>query len=238
MKHYLIDEAMLQQIIMAVGEASAWRASTAADEQTPEKDAKADADMAEEFEKLEARLAEMQTKPFTFADAVKTFAAPKDHWVHAALAEGDYSEEGVCEIDSDVVTSDGEDPGCYVMSWTWVEMPGLVAAEWKIGLLGEAFTSDSIGILKSNGWATPFETKNEQAISEGWEIFVTDRDTGRTYELQAINEAGVFEDDGDAWQFVYDKARAGSEYHRHALKALKGLNPDEYRELIKVCWEE
>jgi hypothetical protein len=231
----LVPLALLSTLRMAAGEAHAWRAETA-DPDHPEYDDD-DAMMAGAYEAAaEDADTIMSAGAFEFADAVKHFAAPKEHWVHAALAENSPAEEGVIEIDDHIVTSDGDEPGTYVMAWTWVEMPDAVESEWRVGLLGEAFTPEEVAVMRENGWSDVEGVG--RAHAEGWDIFTTDRDDGLTYELQAIVENGQWASDDQAWQHVYDQAYGGSEYHRRALKALKSLNPDEYRRIITDCRED
>lgn len=65
---------------------------------------------------------------------------------------------------------------------------------------------------------------NTQAYSEGWGLFSVDNDEYQILKLddpQSVNEnypkESPFKDDRAAFQFVVDRACAGSYYHRRAL---------------------
>ena len=40
------------------------------------------------------------------------------------LARAQYHEDGVCEIDDSSLISEGDDNGCYVEAWVWVDFSG------------------------------------------------------------------------------------------------------------------
>ena len=61
------------------------------------------------------------------------------------------------------------------------------------------------------------------AESEGWRVFELDSN-GEELQLQYSTDAGIFNDNEDAWGFVIDKATHGSELHRKA-SALCARNP-------------
>lgn len=166
---------------------------------------------------------------FTFSDAVKHFAAPKDHWVYTARKNGE--RDGELEIDSPTVVSEGDEAGAYVMSWLWVEMPDVVEAEWRVGLLGEAFTPEEVEHMKTHGWASAADVS--QAEQEGWFMHLA----GDSYDFCRVSEDVVFPGDVLANEHVCLRAMEGSEFHRRALKAYKALNPEGYTYLLEVCSE-
>lgn len=56
---------------------------------------------------------------------------------------------------------------------------------------------------------------------EGWAIFHSSGSVDGEWQIQRDDEAQVFESDGQAWKFVYDRAQAGSSPHQEALNFLK-----------------
>lgn len=75
---------------------------------------------------------------------------------------------------------------------------------------------------------TTHDFDGSQAEREGWNIFET---TGTLDEgdlrLERVDEAAIFQDDLEAWSFVYARAAEGSEYHRTALSIIAADNPTE-----------
>ena len=53
--------------------------------------------------------------------------------------------------------------------------------------------------------------------AEGWIVSYADREDGARYEIQRLDESGVFDSDADALAHVYDNALRGSFLHRLAL---------------------
>jgi hypothetical protein len=97
---------------------------------------------------------------------------------------------------------------------------------------------------RTESWS---QQDSADAIAQGWEIFSTDRapsdhpvtadgsDYGyRPFELQAINESGVFEDDPSAWKFVTEKASRGDQLALRAMEFLRINSPAEYSAIISL----
>lgn len=40
------------------------------------------------------------------------------------MAKDEYQIDGACEIDNDALLSEGDDNGCYVQAWVWVDFAG------------------------------------------------------------------------------------------------------------------
>jgi hypothetical protein len=89
--------------------------------------------------------------------------------------------------------------------------------------------------LREQGHIIDLMNWNEQddaiAIREGWVIANADG----SYQLQKLDEAGTFKDDGEAWQHVWDRANVGSETHRRALFFLMRHNVQEFHEIVTSC---
>lgn len=64
-----------------------------------------------------------------------------------------------------------------------------------------------------------------KADSEGWGLFESDTSG---IQLQFRTEDRVFNHDGDAWDFVINRAMGGSEFHMAVIKGIKQQNPEEY----------
>lgn len=62
-----------------------------------------------------------------------------------------------------------------------------------------------------------------QAVEEGWAIFVSHEGL----RLERIDELEVFDCDPAAWQYVVNRAKAGSKYHQKALEIVGNDNPME-----------
>ncbi|HHJ3081408.1 TPA: hypothetical protein ACPVZG_005305 [Vibrio parahaemolyticus] len=65
----------------------------------------------------------------------------------------------------------------------------------------------------------------DKASSEGWGLFKTDTSG---IQLMFRTENRVFNHDGDAWDFVINRAMGGSEFHIAVIKGIKQQNPEEY----------
>lgn len=62
------------------------------------------------------------------------------------------------------------------------------------------------------------------SAEEGWGLFdASGSSNGRT-QLQRCDDMKAFESDDDAWTFVVDQAKAGSERHIAALRLVKRYN--------------
>jgi hypothetical protein len=69
---------------------------------------------------------------------------------------------------------------------------------------------------------------NSQAVKEGWSIFdCAGSDNGR-WQLQKCDDKNEFLTDLQAWDFVREKAAAGSLYHALTLLFLKQHNQCEW----------
>lgn len=57
-----------------------------------------------------------------FSDCVRAFATKQDDAdaAYIAAARENHAAEGALEFDDAVIVSKGDDPGAYVMGWTWV----------------------------------------------------------------------------------------------------------------------
>lgn len=73
---------------------------------------------------------------------------------------------------------------------------------------------------------------NTQAFQEGWAIFNSFGSDNGDWQLQKVDDAEIFGADEDAWDFVCDRAEAGSKYHQAAMEFLKQNNPKEYFTII------
>lgn len=90
------------------------------------------------------------------------------------------------------------------------------------------------GVCTTCGAGKPSdEFDNGPAGEEGWGIFDCEGSENGPYQLQRFDEEAIFEDDAQAWKFVADKAKAGSEYHVSAFAYLKANNPIEYDSITK-----
>lgn len=67
---------------------------------------------------------------------------------------------------------------------------------------------------KAEQWTT---ADSIAAQREGWDVFETGQ-TDDHAEIQADDEAAIFELDGDALEHVIDEADTGSELHMKALR--------------------
>lgn len=65
----------------------------------------------------------------------------------------------------------------------------------------------------------------DKANSEGWGLFESDTSG---IQLLFLKENRVFNHDGDAWDFVINRAMGGSEFHIAVIKGIKQQNPEEY----------
>lgn len=63
-----------------------------------------------------------------------------------------------------------------------------------------------------------------KADSEGWLLL----DSSSGIEIQFRRKDRVFKHDGDAWDFVINRAMGGSEFHMAVIKGVKQQNPEEY----------
>lgn len=82
--------------------------------------------------------------------------------------------------------------------------------------------------------------QSAQAQAEGWDVFSVQRDDGRMYELERLDDPGLdnpampeplFETDAAAWVHVKRQADAGSTLHRAALDFLQERAPLEWAEI-------
>lgn len=76
------------------------------------------------------------------------------------------------------------------------------------------------------------EFDNMQADDEGWAIFGVALREGH-HQLMKCDDMDVFSDDAQAWEFVVEKAKAGSVYHQSALEYLKEHNPSEFNLIVR-----
>jgi hypothetical protein len=74
---------------------------------------------------------------------------------------------------------------------------------------------------------------NPKNAKEGWDIFFSEGSHDGDYQIQCIDDMGVFKNDLEAIAFVYDKAIQGSKRHRKALASIAMLNPRELRNIFK-----
>ncbi|MGE8449233.1 MAG: hypothetical protein ACN6OP_01155, partial [Pseudomonadales bacterium] len=75
---------------------------------------------------------------------------------------------------------------------------------------------------------------NNQAHREGWCISKTHGSDHGPFQLQRLDEKAVFKLDDDAWDFVTQKATAGSAYHVGAIEYLRVHSRMEYDALNKA----
>ena len=68
---------------------------------------------------------------------------------------------------------------------------------------------------------------NPKNSKEGWDLFFSEGSVSGDYQIQRIDEMGVFENDIEAIKFVYKKALEGSKRHRKVLARIMILNPQE-----------
>ncbi len=68
---------------------------------------------------------------------------------------------------------------------------------------------------------------NARAFKEGWGIFTCTGSENGPYQLQRLDEAGVFESDPQAWAYVARRAAEGSAYHQSAIEFLIAHNLQE-----------
>jgi hypothetical protein len=78
------------------------------------------------------------------------------------------------------------------------------------------------------------EFDNSQAVKEGWSIFTCDGSDNGPYQLQCCDDDDVFEKDVQAWQYVVQCAKGGSEYHKKALDYLREHNPAEIMAMQRI----
>lgn len=80
---------------------------------------------------------------------------------------------------------------------------------------------------------------NVAVYGEGWGIFDSYGSQSGPLQIQRIDDAGddehQFDDDTDAWEFVWGRAREGSPVHARALEILLFENPMEFRAIEHWC---
>lgn len=68
------------------------------------------------------------------------------------------------------------------------------------------------------------------ALAQGWGVF----DANGKHQLQKDDEAGIFEDDDQAWEHVVTQAKAGDPLCAHALQFLAVNSPDELQQIATI----
>lgn len=72
------------------------------------------------------------------------------------------------------------------------------------------------------------EIDQTQAFNEGWCISYAHRgEETDSYEIQALNDAGIFENDSDAHLYLCKRA-VQSDYHYNILNHIRRVNNSEY----------
>jgi hypothetical protein len=99
-------------------------------------------------------------------------------------------------------------------------------------MLRERYRNEEQHVLSA---PQPPEFDNSQAIDEGWSIFKCYGSDNGPYQLQCCDDDDVFTKDEQAWRFVVDQARMGSEYHKKALQYLRDYNLMELHSIARVC---
>lgn len=66
------------------------------------------------------QLLALKEQGLTFGECVQAFAEPEDD-PHVLAALRLHAVEGEVEVDVPGICSRGDDPGCYVMAWVWVD---------------------------------------------------------------------------------------------------------------------
>ncbi len=88
--------------------------------------------------------------------------------------------------------------------------------------------------LERHGPTSPAEFDNRRAAREGWSIFTCYGSENGTYQLQRCDDRVKFKSDDAAWKFVVGNAKAGSKYHKSALRYLRLHGPKEFKAIAKV----
>ena len=95
-----------------------------------------------------------------------------------------------------------------------------------------------------NLWTTG---DDDRAKRQGWALFSTDRSLSfestvvdgapyghRPVELQKLDEEDVFEEDADAWKFVYQNFMRGDELATRAFLSLEQESPAELAAIFRT----
>lgn len=77
-------------------------------------------------------------------------------------------------------------------------------------------------------------TQSLMAQAEGWEVFVTDVKALR-YEIQRLDEVGIFDSDPEAWEHIVKWGLIGSPLHLEALSFMMNRDPEEFTKIISYC---
>jgi len=67
------------------------------------------------------KLMALKDQGLEFGTCVEVFGVSADSDLYAKYAAENLNRAGEVEIDSTTVLSKGDDPGCYVMAWVWVD---------------------------------------------------------------------------------------------------------------------
>ena len=66
------------------------------------------------------------------------------------------------------------------------------------------------------------------ASAEGWDVFDSEGSANGPWQIQKRDETSTFNQDTDAWRYVWQRAERGSLLHQRALEYIKEHNPPEY----------
>lgn len=75
----------------------------------------------------------------------------------------------------------------------------------------------------------------EAASREGWTVSECDSENDTPFQLQALDEVGIFESDDHAWTHVVTNARNGDVLALKALAFIRNCSPNEYEFIVKAC---
>jgi len=140
--------------------------------------------------------------------------------------------------------------GClvFVYGGEYVERPGDRDDHFRytIGLLKPSGREDPRKVSYDGAAACMLEPepgvidwcRADQLAAQGqsWDIFYCDGSEGPLWQLQKHDDDGRFDQDSDAWEFVWRRATEdGCPLARRALSFLYYRSPKEYREIRKHC---